>query len=182
MPEKGLDPTDLSFLRNETDCTLDWASPDVAHLYVIPNTSAAAFFGAASSLDHGSVDIHYGYRDLVDCQSYNASYQVFFNVIFPAQSIDVRSRGLLNPVNASTWEGVAPGAEVQRICYQAIMDSVGKMIVGYEGLEDARILSTSGSKWNSMPIDVTDREKARNGLEELFQNMTLSMLASPSLT
>lgn len=182
VPKAGFDRTDLSFIRNGTDIILDRTSSDAAHLYIIPNTSAAAFFGAGSSLEHGSDDIHYGYRDLLDCKLYNASYQVFFNFTFPSQSIDVRSRELLNPVNGSNWAGLTPGREEQRICYQAVMESLGDMIVGYEGFETAQMLSSSGSKWDLMPIDWTNREKTRKGLEEVFQNMTLSLLATPSLT
>lgn len=62
------------------------------------------------------------------------------------------------------------------------MGSFGKMINGYEGYDPSQMLVGAHYTWKLMAIDWTNREKTRKGLEELFLNMTLSMLATPSLT
>lgn len=171
---------------------LDLVSTDTAHLYIIPNTSIAGpMFADGSDGSSGNDNIHYGYQDLLDCKLYNASYQAVFNFSYPSQTIDVRSRTLLNPVNVSSdvseWyfsdENAADVVQMQaqRICYQSIMDCVGRLLVGYESWRDGYKLQDSGN-WASTSIDWTSRDTAQQGLEELFQNITLSMMSSPSLT
>lgn len=174
----------------ETSDGLDLVSTDAAHIYIIPNTSVAGpvYVGGIMVTPE---DAHYGYQDLLDCRLYNASYQAFLNFSYPSQTIDIQSRDLLNPVNVSTdisdwyYETVnnadIVGGQAQRICYQAIMHSLGKLLVGYEWWRDGYIV-TAETSWAMMSINWTARDTAQHGLEELFQNMTLSMLSSASLT
>lgn len=61
------------------------------------------------------------------------------------------------------------------------MECVGRLLVGYEWWRDGfRIVERTS--WAMMSIDWTSRDTAQQGLEELFQNITLSMLSIPSLT
>lgn len=177
---------------NLTDSSepLDLVSTDTAHLYIIPNTSVAGpvFVGGIQITPD---DTHYGYQDLLDCKLYNASYQAVFNFSYPSQMIDIRSRTLLNPVNVSTdisdWYFSDKNAadvvqmQAQRICYQSIMDCVGRLLVGYEWWRGG-FKVVDKTSWAMMSIDWTSRDTAQQGLEELFQNITLSMLSNPSLT
>jgi len=183
------DRANLSFATGNEFDPLDIESSDAAHIYIIPNTSVAGpiYIGGAPI---GGKDEHYGYQDLLDCKLYNASYETSFNFTFPTQKIDIQSRELLNPVNVSKdiseWfrssgspDDVA--RQAQRISYQAIMESFGQLVVGYEWWRDG-VVNTEKTSWNMMAINWTERESTRTGLESLFQNITLSMLATPSLT
>jgi hypothetical protein len=188
VPHKNIDRGNIS--SNEKSASLDIVSTDAAHIYIIPNTSLVGpfFIGqqVMTFLDH------YAYQDLLDCTLYNASYRAFFNLTFPNQAIEVQSRELLNPVNAiknniQEWYDAngtgPPGASAhrdQRICYQSIMDSFGRLIVGDESLRDG-IRNTQGN-WNMVPIDWTTRNGTQQGLEDVFQNITLSLLSASSLT
>lgn len=174
----------------DSDKSLDVVSTDTAHLYIIPNTSVAGpiFVGGVQISPD---DSHYGYQDLLDCKLYNASYQAVFNFSHPSQTINIRSRTLLNPVNVSEdvsdWYFSGRNApdilrkQAQRICYQSIMDCLGRLLVGYEWWRDGYKVVDKTS-WAMMSIDWASRDTAQQGLEELFQNITLSMLSSPSLT
>jgi hypothetical protein len=162
--------------------SLDKDATDAAHIYVIPNSSylvGPVFVGH----EQMTFNQNYGYQDLLDCKLYNASYQAFFNFSFPNQAIQVQSRQLLNPVNASDdishyTKGVY-GHEAQRISYQSIMESFGRLIVGVDQDRDTRVI-TVGS-WRMLAIDWTTRNGTQQGLESLFQNITLSLLSAPSL-
>ena len=163
-------------------------STDTAHLYIIPNRSLAApLYVGGTLVSNGP----YGYQDLLDCKLYNASYEAFLNFSYTSQNIDIRSRDLLNPVNVLSdfsdwWYGTAdnaprvPDGRPQQICYQSIMDSLGRLLVGNEWQRDG-FTTTDKTSWAMMSIDWTARDTARQGVEELFQNITLSMLSSTSL-
>ncbi|KAH8724907.1 hypothetical protein GQ44DRAFT_727405 [Phaeosphaeriaceae sp. PMI808] len=178
----------LSFATGENIASLDLESTDTAHIFFIPNTTSAGpnFVGG---IQLGSNNDHYGYQDLLDCKLHNASYRAFFNLTFPTQAINVESRELLNPVNVSLdiskWQRPAgsPDAvahQAQRICYQSIMDSFGRLLAGYEWWRDGYVV-TQKTSWNMMAINWTTRDGTQKGLESLFQNITLSMLATSSL-
>lgn len=169
--------------------TLDLVSTDTAHLYIIPNTSIAGPMFIDEQNSPG--DSRYGYQDLLDCKLYNASYQAVFNFSYPSQTIDIRSRTLLNPVNVSRdisdWYFSDKGAadvvqmQAQRICYQSIMESLGRLLVGYQWWSDGYKITDRGN-WATTTINWTSRDTAQQGVEEMFQNITLSMLSSPYLT
>jgi len=167
---------------------LDMVSTDAAHIYIIPNTSVAGPVYGYGMPSNGP----YGYDDLLDCKLFNASYQAFLNFSYPSQTVEVKSRTLLNPVNApqdiSEWhrgamnnnfEGVKQQA--QRISDQAVMDCLGRLLVGYEWWNDGYVV-TQQTSWSMMSIDWTNRVKAQQGVEELFENITLSMMSSAPLT
>lgn len=168
---------------------LDVISSDAAHIYVVPNTAVSGPITAGEQANNS----HYGYQDLLDCSLYNASYTVFFNFSNSDQTINILSRKLLNPVTASKkisqWVAMAnipsnitaATRQAQRICYQSIMEVYGKLLVGNNWIGDDFTANT-GTTWNMLSIDWTSRDASQKGLEELFQNMTLSMLADSSLT
>jgi hypothetical protein len=191
VPIIGKNRTDLSVAEDEGGKTLDIVSTDAAHLYIIPNTSIAAgpvFVGGILQLT--PEDARYGIQDLLDCKLYNASYHTHFNLTFPTQSIEVRSREMLNPVHVSLdiWDWRSSSStpelrvrEAQRIAYQSIMDAFGRLLVGTERWREG-LVATQKTSWNMVAIDWTTRDGAMKGLEQLFQNITLSMLSTPSLT
>lgn len=186
----GENPANLSLLNG---VALDFSSSDAAHIYIIPNTSVSGpVYGGG--MDFTSSLDHFGYQDLLDCSLYNASYTVFFNFSYPQQKIDIRSRKLLNPVHVSLdirdWYYSQFSSkslshmfkqQAQRISYQSIMEAFGKLLVGYSWIRDGYNVN-SGTSWTMLSIDWTSRDATQKGLEELFQNITLSMLSTSSLT
>lgn len=169
--------------------TLDTVSTDAAHIYIIPNTTMTGpIFAGGRQFSSNST--HYGYQDLIDCKLYNASYSVFFKYTFPIQRIYVRNQELLNPVNVSAdisqWYYTSDSPEerqkqAERISYQSLMDTLGRLLVGNEWQRDG-FTTTEKSSWALLSINWTTQETAQRGVEELFQNMTLSMMAFQSLT
>jgi hypothetical protein len=178
----------LTAITKDVMPTLDLSSTDAAHIHIIPNTSMIGpYFVGQEQMTSNKT--HYGYQDLLDCKLYNASYQAFFNLTFPNQAIKVLSMDFLNPVNVSKdikdWKNAKGSPEevtrsAQRISYQSIMDSFGRLLVGASAERDGYV-RTRGS-WNLMAIDWMTRNGTQKGLEQLFQNITLSMLSAPSLT
>ncbi|RDI82030.1 hypothetical protein Vi05172_g7793 [Venturia inaequalis] len=177
-------------LTGATGTTLDVVSTDAAHIYIIPNTSVSGPIYVGGMEITSSVD-HFGYQDLLDCSLYNASYTAFFNFSHPQQKIDIRSHTFLNPVNVSSdisqWRFSTKSSpnmikqQAQCISYQSIMEAFGKLLVGYNWNRDGFTVNEATS-WNMLSIDWTSRNATQRGLEELFQNITLSMLSVPALT
>jgi hypothetical protein len=183
VPEAGIDRGNIS--ANSKSTSLDIISTDAAHIYVIPNTTMLGPYFAGREM-MTFLD-RYGYDDLLDCTLHNASYRAFFNLTFANQAIEVQARELLNPVNIpkdieysmEQYHDGTLGHTTQRICYQSIMDSFGRLLVGREMKRDGTIFTTGS--WNMVPIEWTTRNGTQKGLEQLFQNITLSMLSVPSL-
>lgn len=184
VPERNRNSSDLSALdKFNAASTLDIVSTDAAHLYIVPNiTSAGPVFVGGERMS-GAKE-HYSIYDTLDCKLYNATYRVLFNLTFPTQLIEVQSRELLNPVYLVKEIPVGGGwaaRDAQRMSYQAIMHSFGRLLVGSEYWRDG-FVTTSMTSWNMMGIDWKTRNGTQQGLEQLFQNITLSMLSVPSLT
>jgi hypothetical protein len=187
-PTDAEDRGNLSFATGENIETLDTVSTDGAHLFIIPNTTVTGPIRVGGMLLTPE-DSHFGYQDILDCKLYNASYKAAFNFTFPTQQVTVDTVDFLNPVNVSEdtaeWQ-YQEGSEydlarqAQRISYQAIMESFGRLLAGYEWWRDGFVV-TQASSWNMMSIDWTTREGAQKGVEQLFENITLSMLSTPSL-
>jgi hypothetical protein len=183
VPAKDIGSSNLTSVIGSTMPTLDVTSTDAAHIYIIPNTTLMGpYFAGGQQMSYNA---RYGYQDALDCKLYNASYRASFNLTFPNQVITVQSREFLNPVNVSTnqWDG-SPSHSVSqnkhRLCYQSIMDSFGSLMVGWDHERDGG--TTTKGSWNMMAIDWTTRESSQRDIEQLFQNITLSMLSAPSLT
>jgi hypothetical protein len=183
VPAKDIGSSNLSSVIGSTMPTLDVVSTDAAHIYIIPNTTMMGpYFAGGQQMSYNA---RYGYQDALDCKLYNATYRAFFNFTFPNQIITVQSKEFLNPVNVSTrqWSGAANYTmfqNEQRLSYQSIMDSFGRLMVGWDHVRDGG--TTTKGSWNMMAIDWKTRESSQWGIEQLFQNITLSMLSTPSLT
>ena len=190
----GLNGTTTMFGDDTTydtpESCLDTMSLDAAHIYIIPNTAVSGpVYLSGSPL---ATYPRYGYQDLLDCSLYNASYHVVFNSSYPTQTLTVQSVQLLNPVNSTQstlgWANatadpmaIHAGHDTERICYQSLMYSFGKLLVGtYYDLVGTK--TTDKTSWTLTDINWTTRDSAQHGVQELFQNITLSMLSSSALT
>jgi hypothetical protein len=173
----GDEPSDVVHEKGAT--TLDMTSPDAARLFVMTNTGN---WTETLSADSNGMPYHYRKVNVTECQLYNATYSVDFVFNYPGQSRDVRIAGWLNPVATITeLTRPNPATEPAVVSYTVIMDAFGKMLVGtsaksHYGADRAYLTSSK-----ILHIDWSSGEAVARGLEQLFQNITLSLLSDEGL-
>jgi len=159
--------------------TLDMTSTDAARLFVMTNTGTWS-----ETLNAAMSGQSYSWRrvNVTECLLRNASYSVDFVFNYPGQSRDIRITNWLNPV-ATITQSTRPNADREPavVSYNAIMDAFGKMLVGtstesHYGADIAYLTSSKilNSDWSS-------GDAVARGLEQLFQNITLSILSDEGL-
>jgi len=159
--------------------TLDMASPDAARLFVMTNTGN---WSETLSADSNGMPYQYRKVNVTECLLYNATYSVDFVFNYPGQSRDVRIMDWLNPVATITeLTRPNPATEPAVVSYTVIMDAFGKMLVGtsfrsHYGADQAYLTSSK-----ILNIDWSSGEAVARGLEQLFQNITLSLLSDEGL-
>lgn len=120
---------------------------------------------------------------MTECDLGNASYSVDFNFKYPELKHSVHMTEWVNMVMAYTPSRELVDAEENSILsYCAVMDAFGKTLVG-RSLHNNRYSGTSESftSRSMMKIDLDREEPVRTGLEQLFQNITLSLLSDGGL-
>jgi len=166
-------------VREKGAHTLDMTSADAARLFVMTNTG-----NWSETLGADSNGMPYQYRkvNVTECLLYNATYSVHFAFKFPGQSRDLRIVNWLNPVATITdLTRPNPDTEPAVVSYTAIMDAFGKMLVGtstksHYGADKAYLTSSK-----ILNIDWSSGDAVARGLEQLFQNITLSLLSDEGL-
>lgn len=118
--------------------------------------------------------------NVTECQLYNASYTVDFSFRYPEQSHAIQVTEWLNTVS---YDMVSREVQTEEATsYLAVMDAFGKMLVGsscYKGHHGITV--ETSTSWSMLKIDWEDGAAVRNGLEQLFQNITLSLLSESVL-
>jgi hypothetical protein len=140
--------------------------------------------------------------DVHECILYNASYRVNFDFQYPKQTVQVQRLEFAEAIvgNDSADVSASPGSyytpeySERRLSYKAIMDAFGSILVGtaislhytgptqevggtnYTGLAQA----IGGTRYAQTKVDWNQADNTRRTLEELFQNITLSMFSSDS--
>lgn len=117
--------------------------------------------------------------NVTECILHNASYEVDFELEYPRQSREVRIADWLNPVAT-----MRPVAQTQPaiISYSAVMDAFGRILVG-KSTQDMRLGSDVAylTSWKTLHVDWKSGDEVARGLEQLFQNITLSLLSDEGL-
>jgi hypothetical protein len=163
------------------DSTLDIFSTDSARIYVFVPRSQV-------------VD---GPYLLLSCSLKDAYYSVSFNFNYPLQNITVTSLDMRGDIPATTDflnDNIVSSSEqknVQKLLsYQAIMDTFGRILVGYTTTTSSAYLDykqnkTTGSLLHMTAVNSEFGPSANAtlgpALEQLFHNITLSMLSSVEL-
>jgi hypothetical protein len=159
--------------------TLDITSTDAARLFVLTNTGN---WSETLSADSNGMPYQFRKVNVTECLLYNATYSVDFIFEHSGQSRELQIADWLNTVGTMTGS-LESNLETKRAVgyYTEIMDAYGKMLVGsstssYYGaghayLARAKILSIN---WSS-------GEAVATGLEQLFQNITLSLFSEDGL-
>jgi hypothetical protein len=123
---------------------------------------------------------------VTECLLYNATYSVDFTFEYPSQTLKPQITNWLNPVALIPYSektSVHTGPAV--VSYLSIMDAFGKMLVGqsirndYGVAVDTPMVYLTSSK--ILNIDWASGEAVTRGLEQLFQNITLSLLSDDGL-
>lgn len=128
---------------------------------------------------------HRRYRqvNVTECFLYNASYSVDYRFEYPSQSQYASVSDWLNPVTSlSNREQRGDNLTVQEILsYATVMDSFTQMLVGEAKKDKYRVEKVTSTIWKLCPIGWKDGVVVAQGLEELFQNITLGLLSDDAL-
>lgn len=158
----NLNPANASGL--EVDYSLDMFSTDLARLFVYSNNAQCAF----------------------TCGLYNTSYTAAFTFSVGTQTIIVNTGEVLNNVSSAVLDteddpylmvdGTTPA-------YLALMESLGRVLVGSISDESRYDYEQSPDLTSIKDTSLNDLRKGTNAtafglaLEELFQNLTISLLS-----
>ncbi|EON69666.1 hypothetical protein W97_08918 [Coniosporium apollinis CBS 100218] len=163
-------------LRQEAYKTLDESSPDASTLYVMGNAPG-------QSTRNESVYVH-------ECKLYNASYHVDLNFTYPSQSINLVAFQYEHPVRgwgqrdydetSQQTHNISEG-NARNLTYRAAMDAFGKVLVGEAILSHYGYTRSHYTLYAYTAINWTTAATSKWGLEQLFQNITLSFLSSKLL-
>lgn len=160
----------------EDESTLDLNSPDASRITIVTNTGN---WSRGYEYDHQLTGKQYALQaNVTECDLYNASYSVNSTFRYPNQSHDIGIVEWLNKISSKSTL-----THKDTIPYLAVMDAFGKILVG-----TSEYNSRYGSKtdyltsMSMIQLDWEYGEQVRHGLEQLFQNITLSLLSDNILT
>lgn len=149
----------------------DEARQDGATIYIMSNTDPSDIVVNAT-LGRTKVNV-------TECVLYNATYDVDFTFQFPQQTRHVNISAWLNPVwvpNINNIQYVV-GDLGATYSYCMMMKAFGKLLVGQEMHRSNGIELTYQTSWKILNINWNRSEAVEAGLEQLFQNFTLSLLS-----
>ncbi|KAJ9640699.1 hypothetical protein H2204_003328 [Knufia peltigerae] len=180
-PNSALDlsaPTNITKWEDSTLYSgMDTVSEDVFRLFVVPNTN----------------DTNSNLNQTVECNLQNASYTALFNFTNGRQSAHVSQVDMLNEVAPMTevggeadylqrgGGGVSPFNST-KAGYVGVMLAFTRLLVGYGQESHYGGSTTTFSSFDMTSVNWTTMDSSIQGLEQLFQNMTLSVLSVPTLT
>lgn len=116
--------------------------------------------------------------NVTECVLYNASYGVDYDFRYPQQTSNISSLRWLNSIGLLN----APNEALSKIgpvksSYLALMEVFGRLLIGTTMLSGQLVNTTVRTSWQMTNIDWHNAEPTQRGLEQLFQNMTLSLLS-----
>jgi hypothetical protein len=159
--------------------TLDITSTDAARLFVLTNTGN---WSETLSADSNGMPYQFRKVNVTECLLYNATYSVDFIFEHSGQSRELQIADWLNTVGTMTGS-LESNLETKRAVgyYTEIMDAYGKMLVGsstssYYGVGHAYL-----ARAKILSINWSSGEAVATGLEQLFQNITLSLFSEDGL-
>jgi hypothetical protein len=121
-------------------------------------------------------------RNVVECILHNASYSVHTVFRYPQQSDEVSTTRWLNTVQAISRTVTNDNFSLDAtVSYLAVMSAFGKLLVGTGYWTHYGGGGSYLSSWSILDIDWSNRELVPRQLEQLFQNITLSLRSDSGL-
>jgi hypothetical protein len=175
--------------------TLDQTDDDAARVYVMTNFAfwnvtrlVNGTTGQNLTLSNGtqSTYLEVTQVNVTECRLYNVSYGVDFRFQYPLQDRNITIKDWMHgvPAVSNSNPAFSPDSndtEAAIISYSALMDAFGRLLVGQSATSHYGINIPMYTSYPIMDIDFTQAETIERGLEQLFQNFTLSTLADPGL-
>jgi hypothetical protein len=173
-PEIDLEDGSITFL--------DSTSEDAARIFVMTSEG----FWNVTRTYNGSIYAHRRQVNVTKCLLYNATYNVDYRFEYPSQTRNASVSDWLNPVAMvprQEQKGVySENTTVhQTLSYAAVMVAFGQMVVGQAKKDKYAVETVTSTIWKFSPIRWTDETLVARGLEELFQNITPSLLSDDAL-
>lgn len=153
--------------------SLDNYSPYASYLTVVTTTG--------NWNRHFELDGIFARRaNVTECALYNASYSVDFTFRYPEQKHTIHISEWINTVGASSIRLINDAWRAS-MSYRAVMDAFGKIFVGSSVSLIEETNTGQSTSRDRLKIDWDDEKSIRIGLEQLFQNITLSLLSETGL-
>lgn len=164
--------------------TLDIQSENGSRIMIVSdegNSSTSWNFTSATDRSNHTAQE----RNVVECILHNATYSVRSVFRYPRQSDEVLITQWLNAVQAKSYS-MTNANFLQRtdamVSYLSVMSAFGKLLVGTGYATHYGGSGSYLSSWSILNIDWTNRDLVPRQLEQLFQNITLSLRSDTGLT
>lgn len=171
------EPTDGS------DETLDTYSRNGARIFILTNEGT----WNVTRTYNGSDTPPYQQVNITECRLFNASYSVDYDFAYPNRTQQASVADWLNPVAIPSRYSQKPTlwrenvTHNQILSFGAVMDAFGQMLVGEAKRDRYNTQNVTSTIWKLVPIDWRDSQAVSEGLEALFQNITLSLISDDAL-
>ncbi|KPI37348.1 uncharacterized protein AB675_10331 [Cyphellophora attinorum] len=156
---------------------LDTTSEDAAGIFVVTAKNSSVELQTHSSVND---NVSLAAPNVTECRLYNATYVVDFLYESSRQTSNCSIIEWINPV--ATRLNECPGECANDIItYAAVMSAFGKLLVGNSKVNSDLNLVTWMTNYLITNIDWDRAETTQRGLEQLFQNLTVSLMSEADL-
>lgn len=183
----GGDPSDYAQSSSTSSVsarTVDVASPDAARIFVMTNIGGwnnTLNFSTSYNTTRSATVVN-----VTECLLYNATYEVEFSFRYPNQTRNVEITKWINPVSSGVFGPGGEGApfsqkDPEELSYLAMMSALGRLLLGQSTRSHYGYIIRTRTNWDMLSIDWASGQAVEVGLEQLFQNFTLSLLSDSGL-
>ncbi|KAK7180290.1 hypothetical protein DPSP01_009452 [Paraphaeosphaeria sporulosa] len=156
--------------------------PETLDQYSDESTGAGIYIARGGGSGYDGAPALSSNTNATECRLHNGSYNVAFQFRYPEQNLTVLNLDYGAPIGLSQETLYK---NLPREAYAGIMEAFCRLLVGYiSGPPDPSTTpwtqQTFFTSVNILHIDWSEAEKTRTGLEQLFQNITLSLLSRSS--
>jgi hypothetical protein len=162
---------------------LDISSDEISGLYVMTNKG---FWNVSRTYNGTAGKGSYRQVNVTQCVLYNATYSVDYQFAYPEQSMKASISDWINPVdyplyssNPYAYEDNATANSI--LSYHIVMGAFTQMVSGKATTDKYRSQQITSTIWKLAHIDWGVGPAVADGLEGIFQNITLSLLSDDAL-
>jgi hypothetical protein len=163
--------------------SLDDVSPDASRIFFVTTAgnSSVEYNYTTSYGTWDSTNPTVSQLSVLECLLHNASYSVDSTFQYPGQSHEITISRWINPIAAYNIVNTSPEDRDPMVSYLTVMSAFGKLMVGNGFWDHYGAQGTYLSIFNILDIDWKNRESLPRQIEQLFQNITLSLLSDENL-